>query len=104
MSFQEWIEQQIHAMMLDLTDRIIDGEFGDMSDEELDGLAIFVFKVENCLLGALRLLFAEKEEESICSDCGNRGSTAYEGGGYDAYALSLCNSACEFGRRFAERP
>ena len=60
MSFQEFIKQQIHAMMLDLTERIVDGEFGDMSDEELDGLAIFVFSVENCLLKALGLFFAER--------------------------------------------
>lgn len=39
----------------------------------------------------------------ICGDCGNRGSTAYEIG-YDAHVTSLCESACEIGRRFAERP
>lgn len=60
MSFQEFIEHQLHALFLDLTERIIDGEFGDMSDEELDGLSIFIFSVENCLIKALRLFFAKK--------------------------------------------
>jgi len=59
MSMQEFIEQQIHEMFIDLIERIIAGEFGEMSNEELGGLPIFIFKVENYLIKALRLFFAE---------------------------------------------
>ena len=60
MPIQEFIEHQLHAMLYDLTERIIAGEFGEMSNEELGGLPIFIFKVENYLIKALRLFFAER--------------------------------------------
>ena len=60
MSFQEFIKQQIHAMMLDLAERIADGEFGEMSEDEMCSVPIFIFSVENCLIKAVRLFFAER--------------------------------------------
>lgn len=60
MSMQEFIEQQLHALFLDLTERIIDGEFGEMSEDELCSVPLFIFTLENRLFKALRILFAER--------------------------------------------
>jgi len=60
MSMQEFIEQQLHALFLDFTERIANGEWGEFSEDEMCSLPIFVFTIENCLIKALDLFFARR--------------------------------------------
>jgi len=54
MTMQQFVEQQIHAMFLDLTERIANGEFGEMTDDEMCGVPMGMFKAETYMLNAWR--------------------------------------------------
>jgi len=60
MSMLEFIEQQLHELFTDLTERIANGEFGEMSEDDMCSIPLFIFAMENCLFKALALFFAKK--------------------------------------------
>jgi hypothetical protein len=57
---ETFVEQQLHALFLDLGERIANGEFGDFSDDEMCGIPWMLFKAEMRLVDAWRRFVTQK--------------------------------------------